>query len=160
MSASDHIGNQFTTVYRGLSGVTHPSEIDSELIGPHWTKNHSIALNFAGETGSVVTGKVPNEHILYDYETGQHHPDLKKYTFDNDAVHRVMPDPGIQKTEHETFVRPGVPISITDMETHPSNPIRDKWSFNPPLTRSSTKLSAYTAEKDGGDITKWHKGES
>lgn len=157
MSASDHIGGQFTTVYRGLSNVSHPDELDPELVGPHWTTNPDIALNFAGKTGSVVTGQVPNKHVLYDYATGHEHPDLEKYTNDNDAVHRVIP---YHESEQETFIRPGVNVDITGMETHPNNPIKDKWSFKPPLKRSSTKLSAYTADKDGGDITEWHKGES
>ena len=150
-------GPQFTTLYRGLQDVSHPDEIDPELIGPHWTHTKEKAEYFAGESGSTVTAQVPNEHIMYSSKTGYQHPDfLGNYSFGDPNPYKVMyGDEG----EEETFVRPNVTVDIVAMETHPKNPIRGKWSFDKPLRRNSEKLYAFSAEKDGGDITEWYKGE-
>ena len=161
MAASDHINTQqhgeTLRLYRGLSGVSHPDELDTELIGPHWTHDPERAAQFAGPTGSVVAADVPREHILYEGQTGKEHEDFYgNYDWQHNAVYRVMPD----VDEAETFVRPGVPINILGMRTHPDNPVSDKWRFDPPMVRSSEKLYAYTAKKDGGDISEWSKGES
>lgn len=170
--------DQFVTVYRGLAGIDHPEGLDPELIGPHWTHIKEAAQGFAGKTGSVVTAQVNKKHLLQDSSTGETHPDLlHNYGMGYDIVHKVFPD----DTEMETFVRPGNKVHITHMETHPDNPIRDKWEFNPPMVRNSTKLWAYTAKADDGpepdwdvsetdpeydyktaepgDVVEWHKGE-
>lgn len=149
-------GRQFVTLYRGLADVSHPDEIDPELIGPHWTHDKERAFEFAGKHGSVVEAQIPQKHILYNGQTLEEHPDFNQYHWTNNAVYRVMPD----MDEAETFVRPGVPIRITGMETHYKNPIRDKWTFEKPLVRSSEKLYGYSADKEEGDITEWYKGES
>lgn len=162
MSASDHMGDQFITLYRGLRGVSHPDEIDPELIGPHWTHSPEVAEDFAGKHGSIVTAQVPSKHIMYNGRTGEQHPDFHgNYHNDFSALYRVMPE---EQQEKETFVRPGVPVRIVSMRTHPENPIRDKWSFEEPVVRNSEKLYGYTAEKGAddwaGDIVEWYKGES
>jgi hypothetical protein len=160
MAASDHLNtqqHQVVTLYRGLRGVSHPDEMDPELIGPHWTHSKERAEEFAGPTGSVVTAEIPRENILYDGQTKQAHEDFYgNYNWQNSAVYRVMPD----VDEEETFVRPDTPIGIRGMRTHPENPIKDKWRFNPPMMRNSEKLYAYSAKKGGGDITEWILGES
>jgi hypothetical protein len=150
-------GPQFMTLYRGLAGVSHPDELDPELIGPHWTHDKERAEQFAGPSGSVVTADVPVKDIMYNGVTKKEHPDFyPNYHWQNSAVYRVMPD----VDEEETFVRPGVPIRIKEMSTHPENVIRDKWTFDKPLVRNSEKVYAFSAEKDGGDIEEWYKGES
>ena len=162
MSASDHVSNQFTTVYRGLEKVSHPDEIDPELIGPHWSQSFDRASEFAGKHGAIVTAQIPNKDILWNPKTGYQSKDFEHYTSNYSAIYRVMPE---QHDEKETFVRPGVPVKITAMETHPKNPIRDKWSFDPPMVRNSEKWYAFTSEArhpeyGDGDIVEWHKGES
>lgn len=147
-------GKQWVTLYRGLAGVSHPDELDPELIGPHWTHDPHSAEMFAGPSGSVVEADVPAEHILYNGKTKESHKDFDeiKYSY---PPYIVMPE---EMSENETFVKPGVPINIRKMSTHPENTIRDKWEFNPPITRSSEKLFAYGVEKHGGDVTEYIKG--
>lgn len=157
MSAKDHISKQFTTLYRGLKNVSHPDELDSELIGPHWTHTKEKAQEFAQENGSVVTANVPNEHIMYSSDTGYQHPDFfENYGFGNSNPYKVMFG---NEGEEETFVRPNVPVDIIAMETHPKNPIRDKWSFEKPLRLNSEKLYAFSAKKNDGDITEYYTDE-
>lgn len=141
-------GPQFVTLYRGLAGISHPSELDPELIGPHWTHSRDAAEMFAGEEGSVVEAQIPKKHILYSGQSKKSHRDFDelKYSY---PPYAVMPHEG---QEEETFVRPNISVNITSMRTHPKNPIRDQWEFNPPLVRNSEKLFAYSAEEDGGDI--------
>jgi len=171
--------DQFVTVYRGLAGIDHPEGLDAEFIGPHWTHNKSVAENFAGKTGSIVTGQVNKKHLMQDSSTGWSHPNLANdYGMGNNVVYKVFP----HEEEKETFVRPGNNIHITHMETSPNNKIRDKWQFDPPLVRNSEKLYAYSAKADDapdaewpvdrndpehdyktaqpGDVVEWYKGES
>lgn len=158
MAAKDHLNSdQYITVYRGLSGIDHPDALDPELIGPHWTHDKSVAENFAGKTGSIITGRVNRKHVMQDSSTGWSHPDLTNdYGMGYDTIYKVFPD----EEEKETFIRPNRRVYVTHMETSPNNKIRDKWQFDPPLKRNSEKLYAYSAEEDGGDISEWYKGES
>lgn len=180
MAAHENLhSDQFLTVYRGLRDVSHPDELDPELIGPHWTHDKRVAEKFAGRTGSIVTGQVNKKHLMQDSSTGWSHPDLMNdYGMGYNVVYKVFPG----EEEKETFVRPGNDIHITHMETSPNNKIRDKWKFDPPLVRNSEKLYAYTAKAEDapepqwdvdendpdydiktawpGDIVQWHKGES
>jgi len=63
------MGNQFTEVYRGFSGVS-PDTLNTGRLGRHWTTNKRVAESFANDTtpedepSTVVVAHVRNKHII------------------------------------------------------------------------------------------------
>ena len=92
-------GPQFVTLYRGLAGVSHPDELDPELIGPHWTHKKERAEEFAGPSGSVVSAQIPSGAIMYNGRTGEERSDFYRLAHnDYSAVYRVMPEEDEEET--------------------------------------------------------------
>ena len=128
-------GPQFTTLYRGLQDVSHPDEIDPELIGPHWTHTKEKAEYFAGESGSTVTAQVPNEHIMYSSKTGYQHPDfLGNYSF-GVKEHIIFPEVNFDKVDK---IR-GLDITIVTTSNTKEATIELLKEFNFPLTTNNKK---------------------
>lgn len=120
----ENVGQQFTTLYRGLAGVDAAKHVDFDNLGPHWTPEfhvaNSFALSRAGDTyfergepkvlrGMIITAQVPHEHIIDpESEEGE---DWREggAVFSRDH------------TEQEHTVRPGSPIKVVGVSKIRSN---------------------------------------
>lgn len=107
MSASDHLGRQFT-VHRGLD-ATRPLE----PLGIHWSKNLRSAEMFADpeshEDGRriVVHAKVSPKAVV----------DMKSTEGKRLAKIHLIGD-GFERTEKETTIRPGETVEVTSRTSH------------------------------------------
>jgi hypothetical protein len=119
MAAHDSINarqKRWATLYRGLSGVTS-GDVDLSQVGPHWTTNPHMAVNFALNRdvegyplddepafGTVIEAKVHRRHIIDpESEEGQN------WQFMNAVL-------GPDNIEREKTIRPGAPVHIQAME--------------------------------------------
>lgn len=140
MAASDHIGQQFVRLYRGLHS-TSPEHLEKHPtgIGPHWSKSPEVAYNFATYrdfsgtphwnaeddaipmAGTVVEALVHKRHIIDpDSDEGQ---DWQH----GEAVF------GPEHSEQERTVRPGSPVHVQRM--HYFDDDNDKYRSATPMRR-------------------------
>ena len=113
VSASDHLGRQFVTLYRGVQ--THPKNLKPEGIGIHWTTSRDVAegaalgvypeVNFENSDavpshGSILEAKVPKEAIVK--RGTKEHRDLA-------SMHEIGP----YSLEKEKTLRPGTNVEAT-----------------------------------------------
>jgi hypothetical protein len=138
-------GPQFVTLYRGLSNVS-PDEVKTTDVGPHWSRSHEVAYNFATDRdvegwphddgivgdmddvnsryGTVIEAKVHRRHII-DPES-QEGQDWQGFA--------AVQHSGSQ--EQESTVRPGAPVHVLRMHLYDEdNANNEKTIVNDPFRR-------------------------
>ena len=114
----ENVGQQFITLYRGLSGVQKMSDIQTEYLGNHWTPSRSVAHSFALNAPYQVVGEPPVKFkkLRGVVLTANVHPD---HIFDPEESEGELLGMGVfgrDSHEEEHTVRDGSPISITGVD--------------------------------------------
>jgi len=107
MSASDHLGRQFT-VHRGLDAT-----LPSEPLGIHWSKSLRSAEMFADPETHEDGRKI----VLHATVSPKSVVDPKSEEGKHLAKIHLIGD-GFESTEKETTIRPGETVALTSRTTH------------------------------------------
>lgn len=97
-------------VYRGLAYTREP---DTSHLGPHWTTDPNVALNFAADNHELSDEGPAPQGIILEGEVHPEHevrPGTKEFegAVDTEGVIGNENNP-----EQERYIRPGAPIRIT-----------------------------------------------
>lgn len=110
----ENVGQQFTTLYRGIASTHTLKDVYFDRIGRHWTPDREVAHSFATSaandpnlekphpwSGVILQAQVPTEHII-DPESDEGKELASK--------HKIF---SREHGEEEHTLREGTPVSIT-----------------------------------------------